>query len=181
MTLGCVTELVKVWLILVTQPTTCSSFFPPVVVAGPLRPRLAGLGLASSLRLFGSSSRFLLLFRYMSVMQVSGWRLVVCYTTSPGHVPMYFSLGRLIKPLTISIIIIILVYRLQRSMRHAALRRARYAVATPSATATCAFCDPGNHRNQTVNCDGFGFLKYIRMTINVTSSNLSAVSYRPII
>ena len=33
-----------------------------------LRPKLAGLGLASFLRLFASSSPFLLLFRYMSVL-----------------------------------------------------------------------------------------------------------------
>ena len=49
-----------------TEPTTCSIFFPPVGATEPLRPRLAGLGLASSRRLFGSCSPFLLLFRYMS-------------------------------------------------------------------------------------------------------------------
>ena len=52
-----------------------------------LRPQLAGLGLASSLRLFRSSSPFLLL---SSLFCRSDCRLIVCHTALPGHVPMYF-------------------------------------------------------------------------------------------
>ena len=65
------------------------SFFPLVGATRPLRPRLASLGLASSLRLFGSCSPF---FRCLDTCLFcrSDCRLVVCYTALPGHVPMYF-------------------------------------------------------------------------------------------
>ena len=70
----------------------------PVGVAGPLRPRLAGLGLASSLRLFRSFSPFLLLFRMGFAVRVrsAGQKYgPTCHQSDRADVTEFVTLVRL--------------------------------------------------------------------------------------